>query len=172
MNLSFKICALKDLDTLMKISRETFIVAFEKDNNPDDFLNYINDTFNVENIKSELLNSNSTFYFAYLDEVLVGYFKINIGEAQNEQFDESSIELERIYVLEDFQGQKVGEHMLIKATDIATLKEVDFLWLGVWQENVHAVRFYEKLGFKIFDKHPYYIGTDRQMDWLMKYYLI
>lgn len=168
MNLSFKICGINDLDMLIEISRKTFVVAFEKENNPDDFGNYINEAFSVESMRAELLNPNSTFYFAYLKDDLVGYFKLNVNDAQNEQFEKQSLELERIYVLSAFQGQQFGKQMLEKTIEIAMSKTMSFLWLGVWQENKAAVRFYERHGFKIFSEHPYFIGKDKQMDWLMK----
>ncbi len=168
MNLSFNICDLKDLDRLLEISRETFITAFAKVNNPEDFQNYINSAFNEETLKAELLNPNSSFYFVYLNSSLVGYFKLNEKDAQNEAFDTRSMELERIYVLEAFQGQQIGKLMLLKIIDIASSKRLNFLWLGVWQENKNALRFYERHNFKIFSEHPYYIGKDKQMDWLMR----
>ena len=43
-----------------------------------------------------------------------------------------------------------------------------WLWLGVWQQNVNAVKFYERHGFTKFDTHSFYIGNDRQTDWLMR----
>jgi len=167
-NLSFKICGLKDLDILLKISRDTFIVAFEKNNDPKDFQDYISKAFKKETIRAELLNPNSTFYLVYSEETLVGYFKLNEKDAQNEQFETASMELERIYVLEAFQGKHIGKQVLLKAIELAKAKHLHFLWLGVWQENTNAVRFYERHNFKIFSEHPYYIGKDKQMDWLMR----
>jgi len=46
-----------------------------------------------------------------------------------------------------------------------------FLWLGVWEKNIRAISFYKEHGFVKFGKHPYYIGKDKQMDWLMRYEL-
>lgn len=168
MHLSYKLCTLKDLDNLIEISRETFVVAFENENNPEDFRNYINGAFSKEKVKSELLNPNSTFYFAYLNDKLVGYFKLNENDAQTEHFEAQSMELERIYVLNAFQGQQIGKQMLAKIIAIAKSEDMSFLWLGVWQKNKNAVRFYKQYHFKIFSEHPYYIGKDKQMDWLMK----
>jgi len=148
------------------------VVAFEKDNDPEDFKSYIDTAFNRETLKAELLNQNSSFYLVYLKELLVGYFKLNEKEAQNEQFQTESMELERIYVLDAFQGRQIGKQMLLKTIDIARSKNLDFLWLGVWQENKKALRFYERHNFKIFGEHPYYIGKDKQMDWLLRLVLI
>jgi len=168
MNLTFEKCTVEDLDVLVDISRDTFVEAFEKDNDPEDFWNYINDAFNENIIIEQLLNVNSEFYFVYLKNVLVAYFKLNKREAQTEQFAKKSIELERIYVLRDFQSQGIGKRILLKIIDIAILSKSTFIWLGVWQKNVKAVKFYETYGFKKFGSHPYFIGKDKQTDWLMK----
>ena len=172
MELSFKICELKDLGTLIEISKDTFITAFEKDNNPSDFQSYIDDAFSVKKIKAELENPNSTFHFVYLKNKLIGYFKLNENDAQSEQFEAQTLELERIYVIDSFQGKGIGKQMLFQVIDIAKFKELNFLWLGVWQENKSAVRFYERYNFKIFHEHAYYIGKEKQMDWLMKLEII
>jgi len=172
MNLSFKKCNNNDLVRLLKISRTTFIDAFEKDNNPDDFIEYINSAFSKENIKTELSNPNSLFYFTYYNDILVGYFKLNQKGSQTELFDQNALELERIYVLNNFQGQQIGKQMLFKTIELAELKKASFLWLGVWEKNMAAIRFYQRYGFIKFDTHHYYIGNDKQTDWLMKLNLV
>lgn len=171
MNLSFETCTVNHLDVLCEISRSTFVTAFEKDNDPEYFWDYINSAFNPETILEEIQNKNSTFYFILSNKTIVGYFKLNQEDAQNELFTKPSIELERIYVLPDFQGQGIGKIALFKIIKLAQEKKVDFLWLGVWQENKSAITFYQKNGFKIFGSHPYFIGKDKQTDWLMKYQL-
>jgi ribosomal protein S18 acetylase RimI-like enzyme len=172
MELSFVRCTHDDLDSLTELSRSTFIAAFEKVNDPADFSEYMDTAFSREKIRSELLNPNSEFYFGYYNNELVGYFKLNANDAQNEQFEASSIELERIYVLEGFQGKQLGKQMLLKTIAVSKVKQVSFLWLGVWNKNTSAVRFYERYGFIKFGSHPYYIGDDKQTDWLMKLNLI
>jgi len=162
-------CSLSDLDELVRISRKTFVDAFEKYNDPSDFEAYITFAFDRRKILSELKNNNSDFYFVYQRESLVGYFKLNRGEAQTDLKMEESIELERIYVLELFQGKNVGQWMLDQAIDFAIKGQKKILWLGVWQKNKRAVKFYERHGFVKFGTHPYYIGQDKQTDWLMKF---
>ena len=168
MIITYKSCDIGDLQTLINIAKTTFVAAFERYNKPDDFKTYIASAFSEKQLKSELDNPHSNFYFAYLNDNLVGYFKLNEKDAQNETFGRTSIELERIYVLEGFQNKAIGHKLLVKAIALSKSKRVDFLWLGVWEKNEAALRFYERYGFKKFDKHPYYIGTDKQMDWLLK----
>jgi ribosomal protein S18 acetylase RimI-like enzyme len=142
--------------------------AFEKDNNPNDFITYMNVAFSKQQIKSELLNSDSEFHFVYRNEKLVGYFKICENTQQGEPFGNDALELSRIYVLKEFQGQGLGEIMLQQIINFAQDKQKTWLWLGVWQLNVSAVRFYERHGFTKFDTHSFFIGNDRQTDWLMR----
>jgi ribosomal protein S18 acetylase RimI-like enzyme len=168
MVITYKTCEIDDLALLIDVAKRTFITAFKEQNNKDDFETYIASAFSEKQIKSELLNPNCMFYLAYLNDALIGYFKLNEKEAQHEQFEEEGIELERIYILEEFQKQRLGEQLLYKSLEIANTKKVAFLWLGVWEHNMSAIRFYKKHGFSKFSTHPYYLGKDKQTDWLLK----
>jgi ribosomal protein S18 acetylase RimI-like enzyme len=128
--------------------------------------------FSKEQLKKELLNENVSFYLTYKDENLVGYCKLNEKEAQTEPFGNTSLEIERIYVLNEFQGQQFGKQMLLKIIETAKGKNLEFIWLGVWEKNTAAIRFYERHGFVKIGTHPYYIGNDKQTDWLMRLDLV
>ena len=167
MHREFKKCTALDIGQLAEISKKTFISAFEKDNDPADFKSYVDTAFSKSMLLEQLNNPQSSFYFLYADTVLVGYFKINIGDAQSEVIGPDSMELERIYVLPSFQGQGFGAYMLKQVRLMATKQKKKRLWLGVWQKNTNAVRFYEKHGYEKFGTHPYFIGEDKQTDWLM-----
>jgi ribosomal protein S18 acetylase RimI-like enzyme len=167
-NLSFRECSVSDLDTLVKISKDTFVAAFEKDNDPDDFWEYINKAFSRERLEVELQNPDSLFHFVYESNTLVGYFKVNLGTAQTDVHDEKSMELERIYVLGAHQGKQIGAQMLQYIIQLAAEQTMEYLWLGVWEHNPKAIRFYQRHGFQKFGEHPYYIGTDEQTDWLLR----
>ena len=172
MQLVFKKCSINDLDQLVQISKSTFIDAFETDNNPDDFKVYIDFAFNKSKLTEELENPFIIFYFVYADNKPVGYFKLNENEAQSDLKGEDSLELERIYVIPKFQGIGLGKRMLQHVKKLASQSTKTFLWLGVWEHNKAVIKFYEVNGFSKFGKHPYYIGKDKQMDWLMRFDLI
>lgn len=99
---------------------------------------------------------------------LVGYFKLNEHDAQTDIKTEESLELERIYVVKEFQGMQIGRLMLQKAIELAVEKGKRYIWLGVWEKNFNAIRFYQKYNFKKFATHSYFIGNDEQMDWLLR----
>ena len=55
---------------------------------------------------------------------------------------------------------------------IAKAKNRDYIWLGVWERNFKAIKFYERFGFKKFGEHEFVLGDDVQTDWLMALELI
>lgn len=127
MNLRLQRCTTSDLVRLISISRMTFTDAFEKDNTPEDFKAYINFAFERNKLLAELKNSDTTFYFVYKDALLVGYIKLNENDAQTDIKSEEGMELERIYVLKDFQGQHIGQWVLKEVKKIAFIKKKNFV---------------------------------------------
>ncbi|MEX0289832.1 MAG: GNAT family N-acetyltransferase [Flavobacteriaceae bacterium] len=168
MKLYLERCSLDHLTDLTNFARRTFVDAFETQNNPKDFKDYINTAFTNEAFEEQLLNADSQFYFVKLKTDIVGYFKLNENEAQTELKGNESVELERIYVVKEHQGKKIGHWMIREIIEKARIAKKEFLWLGVWEHNLAAIRFYQKHGFTKFGTHPYYVGKDKQIDWLMR----
>jgi ribosomal protein S18 acetylase RimI-like enzyme len=91
-----------------------------------------------------------------------------MGASQTELNDNSALEIERIYVTQAYQGKKVGQQLYEKAIQVAKEKGVEYIWLGVWEENHKAIQFYTKNGFTAFDKHIFTLGDEEQTDIMMK----
>ncbi len=66
------------------------------------------------------------------------------------------------------QSNGIGARLLEKATERGLAMGLRYMWLGVWEKNPLAVRFYERNGFKIFSSHPFAMGDEVQTDMLMK----
>lgn len=158
-----------DLETIQKISIQTFIETFAAVNTPENIANYIKNSLNTEQLTAELNNLSSQFYIAYSNDEVVGYLKINFGDAQTESINENTLEVQRIYVLQNFHGKNIGQLLLNEVKKIAKSTGVDSIWLGVWEENHRALRFYTKNGFVVFDKHVFMMGNDEQTDLLMRF---
>lgn len=167
-NIQIKEISLNDIDQLQKIGRQTFQETFSESNSEENMKNYLEEGFSSEKLTKELTNKDSQFYFATLENEVIGYLKVNFGESQTELKGEKSLEIERIYVSKEFHGKKVGQLLYEKAIQVAKDKNVDYVWLGVWEENLRAISFYTKNGFIEFDKHIFKLGNDGQTDIMMK----
>lgn len=153
---------------LQKIGRQTFKETFAAGNTEENLTKYLEEGFSSEKLLGELTDQNSEFHFALHEDVVIGYLKLNFGDSQTELKDDKSAEIERIYVLQEYQGKKVGQLLYEKALQIANAYKADYIWLGVWEENPRAIQFYKKNGFTEFDKHIFKLGEDEQTDIMMK----
>ncbi len=159
---------ISDLNLLVEVSKTTFVDTFAESNSEENIKSYLNANITNDKLLTELSNENSFFYFIYEGNTIAGYLKLNVGEAQSENFSQSSLEIERIYVLKPFHGKGVGKALLNKAVEVATQLGKAQIWLGVWEMNTKAIEFYERNNFIRFDKHVFVLGNDEQTDYLYK----
>ena len=167
-NISIIKANLQDIEKLQKIGRQTFFETFSESNSEENMQKYLDGGFSIEKLTTELTDTNAEFYFAVLDEEVIGYLKLNFGDSQTELKDNKALEIERIYVSKEFHGKSVGQLLYDKAIEVAKQKNVNYVWLGVWEENPRAISFYKKNGFVEFDKHIFKLGNDEQIDIMMK----
>lgn len=161
-----------DVEMLQKISKQTFFEAFADDNSEENIQKYLISEFSIEKLKKELNSKNTEFYFAFYNQKVIGYLKLNFENSQTELKFTNTTEIERIYVLKEFYGKGVGNLLLKKSIEMAHRQKTNFIWLGVWEKNFRAIRFYEKNGFKQFDYHVFKLGDDLQTDFLMKLQMV
>lgn len=159
---------INDILILQNIGRQTFSETFTENNTAENMQKYLEEGFAIQKLTSELQNENSQFYFAQMEDKVLGYLKINFGASQTELKDNKAVEIERIYVLQAFQGKKIGQLLYEKAIQIAKEVKAEYIWLGVWEANNKAIHFYTKNGFVPFDKHIFKLGDEEQTDIMMK----
>jgi ribosomal protein S18 acetylase RimI-like enzyme len=158
----------EDAATLQEIATQTFTDTFSSYNTPENMQQYLRVNLSLEQLTAELSNPDSAFYFVHFQNKITGYLKLNFGSAQTELQDEHALEIERIYVLREYQGKKVGQLLYEFAVSIAAQKQLEYIWLAVWENNKRAISFYEKNGFVSFDQHLFKLGDDEQTDLMMK----
>ena len=158
-----------ELDKLHTISVQTFKETFEAKNTEDDMAVYLKQKLSKKQLDEEFSDKNTFFYFAYCNKLLVGYLKLNFKDAQKKAvLKGKAYEIERIYILKAHQGRGLGTQLFNKAIEIGKGKGYKMMWLGVWEFNHKALKFYEKKGLKAFDSHVFQLGNDNQNDILMQ----
>ena len=156
-----------NVQDLQEVSIQTFTETF-KDNNSEKSLNdYLNTAYELTKLEKELENPHSEFYFAYFNNELAGYLKININDAQSEKMGENALEVERIYIKKSFKRRGIGRHLIETAEQLAKKYQKNLMWVGVWEYNPKATAFYETLGFKVIGAHSFFMGEEEQTDLIM-----
>jgi GNAT superfamily N-acetyltransferase len=156
------------IEILRQLSIVTFTATYAQYNTPEDMQQYIATEFSVEKLGADVTGGDSAFYLALDRQTPIGYIKVNYAPSQTDLHDPESLELERIYVLKDYQGKKAGQFLLDAALAIALKNDLNYLWLGVWDKNTNAQQFYAKNGFVPFGTHTFLLGSDEQLDILLK----
>lgn len=158
-----------DLEILCEIGRQTFRETFAESNTEEDMAKSLAEQFSREQILQELLREGSRFFLAEDEQgVCQGYMKLNTGKAQTEPEDPRALEIQRIYLLRQTQGTGLGQALFDEALRQAEQGGHTYLWLGVWEHNLRARRFYERNGLEVFGQHTFVVGDDPQVDLLMK----
>lgn len=157
-----------EVDLLKHICAQTFTETFAHQNTESDMQKYLSENLSLEQLSKELNSQDSEFYFLKVNQEVVGYLKLNRGESQTELKNNISLEIERIYVKQEFHGKHYGKKLLQKAIEIAKEQAYQYIWLAVWERNLRAIAFYMKHGFVEFDKHTFQLGDDLQIDIMMK----
>lgn len=111
---------------------------------------YINEyAYPVEKIKKEILDSNNLHFIAYLNKEPIGYLKLNIN-ANSKGFDpDTTLELERIYILQNCIQKGVGTQLMHFVKDFSKQLNKKIILLKAMDSATKALAFYQKNGFEI-----------------------
>ena len=165
---SFRRAESRDAELLAEMGRRTFEVAFGPKNDAEDIQNYLDKSFSLAQIQSELEDSDSVFLLAYQRDNLIGYSKLIANKGHECLEGDGLAELQRIYVEPVAIGSGIGSQLLQANIEQGRLDGHQAIWLGVWEENKKAIRFYQRHGFSKKCTQEFMLGRDLQYDWVMQ----
>ncbi len=164
------------LDILVQLEQQTFTETFGNTYSREDLDAFMQEKKSPAAILRELQQTGTLYYISYHDETPAGFLKLNLHK-QPDGGDRTLLpapvmELEKIYVLQAYQGFKVGKALMRHTYAVAQEHQIKTLWLGVWEFNHKARQFYEREGFERFSEHYFYVGRQHDTDWLLKKSLV
>lgn len=118
--------------------------------------------------KRELTDPEVMTFLALSETTIVGYGQIRLGSRTTCIACDNAAEIQRLYVGSTWQGKQLAQELLRKLVGAATRSGAECIWLGVWERNARAIRFYEKAGFSVVGEHQFSLGSDIQRDLIMK----
>lgn len=157
-----------DLNELREVAISTYSDKFSKFNTAENMEWYFNTAYSMESFEREYNEHNSKLYLACEENHIVGFVRLRESDEVKEYLGDNTIELQRLYVLTQAQGKSVGKRLMNASLEYAYLKAYNWIWLGVWEKNFEAQRFYGHYGFEKFSEHTFWMGDDPQIDWLLK----
>jgi ribosomal protein S18 acetylase RimI-like enzyme len=170
MNTEIKICKADSncAGTIVELARKTFVETYGESGNEEDVQNYIDEKFAFSKVEQELNHEEIKFFIARADERTVGFTKIRSDRKGKNLNDKKCLEIERIYVLKEYQGFHVGKELMNTIKQIAREEGFETIWLQVWQKNTKAVQFYQKAGFVAYETTTFHYGSSFHHDYIMR----
>ena len=157
-----------DAQYLAELGARTFHAAFAATNNPADIDAYVSEAFSDDTILQELNDPHSVFLLAVANDTNIGYAKICKGAPPDCVDGPKPIELKRIYVDASKQSGGIGTTLMQAVFDYARDEGYGTVWLGAWEKNPDACRFYERQGFSPVGTKYFMVGNNRQNDIVMR----
>ncbi len=161
-----------DTAILSGMAKETFYKTFTGTCTEEDMQGFLTEYFNEARLAEEIGNEDNFYFFAEVDGVPAGYLQFMEDYSGFDLIKQwKALELKRIYVIDDFHGKGVAQQLMKFILEYALQQQYEVVWLGVWEHNIKAQRFYEKYGF-VNSGHPHNfpIGNTPQTDlWFWKF---
>jgi ribosomal protein S18 acetylase RimI-like enzyme len=159
---------LEDLEELREVAISTYHDTFAVHNTPENMVAYFNDAYSLVNLEKEQSEINSKLFLATEDKRIIGFVRLRESDEVKDKLGVNTVEIQRLYVLTSAQGKSVGKKLMQVACDYAHTRKYEWIWLGVWERNFNAQKFYSRYGFEKFSEHTFWMGDDPQVDWLLK----
>ena len=126
--------------------------------NKEHLLKFYDENYSVSRIRKEINDKENLFWIVFSDELPIGFAKLSLHQEYPELKITNACKLQRLYILNDFIGLKVGsqlqEIILKKARDL-NFKNI---WLTVYYKNKKGIHFYKKYGFKEVGSIDFFVG--------------
>lgn len=156
---------------LAALGRQTFHETFAAQNSPEDMAAYLDAHFSPEAQLAELQDADTIFLLAQMVQEVVGYAKLRLHSTlglEPDKTPEDRLEVERLYVLEDWIGTGLGATLMRRIIEEARQQKARAVVLGVWEKNTRAIEFYRRFGFKPIGQHAFVLGQDVQTDLILR----
>ncbi|MFO1240301.1 MAG: GNAT family N-acetyltransferase [Sphingomonadaceae bacterium] len=166
--INYRSAAAEDAPALADLGHASFVDAFGHLYSSENLNRFLEQTYSLSNIESELANPDRLFRIAERAGRMVGYCKLGFDATlDHDSKGRRVMELKQLYMLGDETGSGIGAELMTWALGEAHAREFDDIILSVWSENHAAQRFYARYGFEKIGDTIFMVGDHRDEEYLM-----
>jgi ribosomal protein S18 acetylase RimI-like enzyme len=147
----------EDYKAIVTIGKSSVAEAHRDSTSEENLNEYLENNYNENAIIHELKDLNNIYHIICYDGLQVGFSKIILNSTHSNIVAEKVTKLDRIYLLKEFYGLKLGRELLKYNIKYARNNNQTGIWLYTWIGNNRAINFYLKGGFKIIGSHKFYV---------------
>ncbi len=155
-----------DAAAIASLAQRTAIDTFASQNAPDDMAAFLAVSFGPEIQRRELADPAITYLVVERAGDMIAYAMLRERSTPHVA-DPTALELQRFYVDKSCHGSGIAQTLMADCVARAAERGAGALWLGVWERNDRALRFYTAQGFAAVGMQTFTVGTDEQHDVVM-----
>ena len=140
--------AFEDAPALAAFAAEAFRETYRDLDDASDIADYVREHFSQPAVLAVIGDPACITLLAEVGSRLAGYAVLRSALPPACVVGPSPIELARFYLGLEFTGKGYGAQLMLAVHEEASRMAAKTLWLGVYDRNVRAVRFYERFGFR------------------------
>lgn len=168
MEITIRKCSIDDAKAIAELGATTFREAFSYLNDPAVIKRYLRTSFSRDSIRMEISQGCSSVFLLEAGECAAAYLKLNWPPGQSDLNEPGSLEIQRIYVKNCFQGLGLGRRLIHLAEQEGVRTGCQTLWLSTWKKNEKGLAFYKKMGFSIAGEKDFIMDNEVQYDYILK----
>lgn len=150
-----------DASWLARVGGLTILESHGSSAPPEIMQSYIDRSFSEDACRAELSDAQNIFTAVDYKGQRAGYSKIILNTPHPMVDLDPVTKLERLYLLKDFYGLKLGHGLLQAAVNLSKEGGDKGMWLDVWKGNERAIRFYGKQGFETVGEAEFVLTSSR-----------
>ncbi len=148
MDITIRRILLADATVLAQMSKKTFFDTFTGTCKEEDMQAFLEQFYNLEQVQKELSNLDDFCFFVEVNGEPIGYIRFMEDNSDFPEANEwKSLQLKRLYVLKEYHGKGIAQKLMGFFLAYAEQHQYQLVWLGVWEYNCRAQKFYTKYGF-------------------------
>ncbi len=154
-------CTPADAAALSVLGQATFLESFTEDITGPDLIRHCCNEHHMDYYTRALATPNIQLYLAETVNTgaPIGYSMVAPpADMPQDLLKPGDIELKRIYVLSRYHGARIGQALMDAALDYTAKTQARRVVLGVYDDNLRAMRFYEKHGFSPIGRRRFSVG--------------
>ena len=148
-----------DLFQLAVLAADVFCQTYGAVIPPDILQPFLQQHFSPSALIKDIALPHHHYLVAYDKERLAGFCKLAVTAVPPTITTHNPLELVKLYLHPDYHGTGTGSQLMKYAIETAVHHNHDALWLCVWEQNTHAIAFYNKWGYKQVDTTQIFVGS-------------
>ena len=168
MSLQIRRATLADAEALSAIAIATYTETWGDSYPPQDLHDFLQAHYGIESQRTELSDPRSAVWLLLDADAVVGYLAAGANTLPHADARQGDIELKRLYILAAHQNGGHGARLMDAFMAWLDHPVRRTLWVGAWEENFGAQRFYARYGCSKAGEYDFVVGDSRDREFILR----